>query len=141
MIGKFVRRAPTVLVIIHGLLWATVMAVWFFAWRNQPEPMGPSFNFAKRFLSRIDILVSSPLDGFSVTAALNIAKWIGTDLGLGYTILFGVLILLAGTVQWFLIGRLVQWVATKFGDTGVLVLSSGVGCALSLAFVSWAMSW
>jgi len=103
--------------------------------------MGPSFNFAKRFLSRIDILVSSPLDGFSVTAALNIAKWIGTDLGLGYTILFGVLILLAGTVQWFLIGRLVQWVATKFGDTGVLVLSSGVGCALSLAFVSWAMSW
>ena len=141
MVSRFVRRATTVLVTMHSLLWAVVMVVWVFAWRVEPAPMGPPFNFAKRFLSRIDMLVSSPLDALSVTVALKSAKWFGTDLGLTYAVLFGCLILLAGTLQWFLIGRLVQWVAAKYGQTGVVVLSSGVACCISLAFVSWAMSW
>jgi hypothetical protein len=141
MVSRFVRRADAVLATTHVLLWMVVMVVWFFAWRVEPAPMGPPFNFAKRFISRIDILVSSPLDALSVSLAMMTARWFGTDLGLTFAVLFGCLILLAGTLQWFLIGRLVQWVAVKYGQTGALVLSAGVACCLSLAFVSWAMSW
>ena len=111
---------------MHGLLWAAVVVVWFFAWRVQPEPMGPRFNFAKRFLSRIDAMISTPLDAFSAAAALKIAQWFSTDLGLTYVALFGVLILLAGTLQWLMVGRLVQWVAARYGPVGAVVISGVV---------------
>lgn len=141
MLNRFVRRADAVLATMHVLLWTIVMIVWLFAWRVEPAPMGRPFNLAKQFISRIDILVSSQLDDLSVNLAMKTAKWFGTDLGLTYTVLFGCLILLAGTLQWFLIGRLVQWVAAKYGRTRALVLGTAVVCCISLAFVLWAMSW
>jgi len=141
MVSRFVRRAPAVFLIIHGMLWAVVVVVWSFAWRVEPAPMGPPFNFAKRFISRIDVFVSSPLDGLSVSVAVRAAKSFGADVGLVYAILFGCLILVCGSVQWFLIGRFVQWVGIKYGQGRALVLSGGVACGVSLAFVSWVMSW
>jgi hypothetical protein len=141
MVSKFIGRAVTVFVTMHTVLWAVVMVVWYFAWRVEPAPMGPLFNFSKGFLSRIDTLAASPLDAFSVSAALNIAKRFGADLGLTYAILFGCFVLLAGTSQWYLIARLVQWVAARFGQSTAVCLSGGIACGVSLAFVSWAMSW
>lgn len=105
MVSRFLRRADAVLAAMHALLWTVVMIVWFFAWRVEPAPMGPPFNFAKRFISRIDILVSGPLDSLSVSLALKMSKWFHTDLGLTFAVLFGCLILLAGTLQWLLLGR------------------------------------
>ena len=58
MFRKFINRADRILALVHGILWAVVMVVWSFAWRAEPGPMGPPFNFAKRFLSRIDGVLS-----------------------------------------------------------------------------------
>ena len=140
MVSRFVRRATAVLVAMHSLAWAVVMVVWFFAWRVEPAPMGPPFNFAKRFLSRIDMLVSSPLDAVSVTAALKTAKWFGADLGLTYAILFGCLILLAGTLQWFLLGKFVQWVMVRSGRVPAIAIFRLYGLGVGGATFLWIAS-
>ncbi len=140
MVSKLVRRASIVLVAVHGLLWAAAMAAWLVGWREY-WPIGPTFNGAKDFLSFIDVWVACPLDAFSQMAALKAGQWFGVDLGVTYTILFGCLILPAGTLQWFLTGRLIQWVAAKYGMTSAVVLGSGIACGISLAFVGWATSW
>jgi len=63
--------------------------------------MGTSFNFAKEFIGRIDCVGSALVDVLSVKLAFVVTKYLRTDLGLNYTIFFGVLILLVGTLQWF----------------------------------------
>jgi len=141
MFRRFLQHADKALTTAHVLLWVVVMVVWVLTWRVEPAPMGPPFNFAKRFISRVDLLVSSPLDAVSVRLAIGTAKWFGTGLGLTYAVLFGSLILLVGSLQWFLIGRLVQWNALKYGQTSAILLSAGVGCCIALAFIAWAMSW
>ena len=35
----------------------------------------------------------------------------------------------------------VRWVAARFGHAAAVFLSSGIARGVSLAFVSWAMSW
>jgi hypothetical protein len=140
MVSRLVSRATTALVAMHSLVWAVVVVVWFFAWRVEPAPMGPPFDFAKRFLSRIDMLVSSPLDAVSVTAALRTAKWLGTDLGLTYAVLFGCLILLAGTLQWFLLGKLVQRVMARSGRTPAIAVLGLYGLWVGGATFLWVAS-
>jgi hypothetical protein len=141
MFHRIVQYADKAMVTMHFLLCMLVMVVWLFAWRVEPAPMGPPFNFAKRFISRVDILVSRPLDAISMSLATRTAKWFGTDLGLTFTVLFGILILLAGTLQWFLVGRFVRWTALKYGQRTAILLTIGLGCCIGLAFITWAMSW
>jgi len=141
MFRRFVQHADKALAATHVFLWTAVMIVWVFAWRVEPAPMGPQFGFARQFISRVDVLVSPQIEELSVSLATRTAKWSGKDLGLIYTVLFGCLILLAGTLQWFLIGRLVQWIALKYGQTSAILLSTGVGFCIALAFISRAMSW
>src|SRR5260221_6965218 len=69
MFRKFVGRADRLLALAHGVLWVVVIVVWSFAWRAEPGPMGPPFNFAKQFLSRIDGVVSGSIDAVSVPMA------------------------------------------------------------------------
>lgn len=126
---------------MHAFLWAAVMIVWVFAWRAEPAPMGPSFNSAKQFISRVDVLVSPQIEGLTVSLTTRMAKWPVKDLGFAYTVLFGCLILLAGTIQWFLVGRLISWVALKYSQASAILLSAGVGCCIALAFILWATSW
>jgi hypothetical protein len=116
MFRRFVQHADKALMAMHAFLWAAVMIVWVFAWRAEPAPMGPSFNSAKQFISRVDVLVSPQIEGLTVSLATRMAKWPVKDLGLAYTVLFGCLILLAGTMQWFLVGRLISWVAVDGQD-------------------------
>jgi hypothetical protein len=141
MISRFVKHAHTAFLAAHASVWMAVMIVWAFAWRVEPAPMGPSFNFAKKFIERVDVLISPQVEELSVRLAVWTAKWSGKDLGLIYTVLIGCLILLAGSLQWFLIGRFIQWIASKYGQTSAILLSTGVGCCVALAFISWAMSW
>jgi tetrahydromethanopterin S-methyltransferase subunit G len=141
MISRFLKHADTALMATHAFLWMAVTIVWVFAWRVESAPMGPPFGFARQFIGRVDVLVSPQIEELSVSLAIRIAKWSGKDLGLIYAVLFGCLILLAGTLQWFLIGRLIQWIASKYGQTSAILFSTGVGCCIALAFISWAMSW
>jgi hypothetical protein len=141
MFRKFVDRADRVLALAHCALWVVVMVVWSFAWRGEPGPMGPPFNFAKRFLSRIDGVVSGSIDAVSVPLAkAGESSWSG-DVGVWYTIIFAGLMLVCGTIQWFLIGRLLQLVSAKYGQPHAVFLAGCLAVCFVLAGISWAMSW
>lgn len=65
MFRKIVDRANRFFLIAHIVVWAVVMIVWSLAWRESRGPWWPQFNFAKRFLSRIDGAVSGGVDAVS----------------------------------------------------------------------------
>jgi hypothetical protein len=116
------------------------MVVWILAWRVEPVPGGPPFNFAKEFIGRIDCVGSALVELLSVKLALAVTKYLGTDLGLNYTIFFGVLIFLVGTLQWFTLGWLTRRVADKYGKKYAAFLCFGLAIGVSLAFFLWAFS-
>lgn len=103
--------------------------------------MGPPFNFAKRFLSRVDGVVSGSIDAVSVPLEKAGESSLGGDVGLWYTMIFAGLMLVGGTIQWFLIGRLLQLVSAKYGQPGAVILASCLAVCFVLAGISWAMSW
>lgn len=141
MFRKFVGQADRALALAHCVLWAVVMIVWSFAWRVTPGPMGPPFNFAKRFLSRIDGVFSGSVDAVSVPLAKAGQSSLGGDVGLWYTIIFAGLMLVAGTLQWYLTGRLLQLISSKYGQPSAAILTSCLAVCVALVCVSWAMSW
>ena len=141
MFRRFVGRADRLLALAHCALWVVVVVVWSFAWRVEPGPMGPLFNFAKRFLSRVDGVVSGSIDAVSVPLAKAGESFLDGDIGLWYTIIFAGLMLVGGTIQWFLIGRLLQLVSSKYGQPGAVILTGCLAVCITLAGVSWAMSW
>jgi hypothetical protein len=141
MIRRFIQHADKALLSAHLFLWAGVTLVWIFAWRVQPAPMGPSYRFASQFIGRVDALISPQMEQLAIKMAMWMAKLSGADLGLTFAILFGCLILLGGTLQWFLMGRLIQWTASKYGQTSSLLICVGISCWLAAAIIPWAMSW
>ena len=141
MFHKFVGQADRLFAIAHCTLWVVVMVVWSFAWRVEPGPMGPPFIFAKRFLSRIDGIVSGSIDAVSVPLAKVGESFWGGDVGLWYTIIFAGLMLLGGTVQWYLIGRLLHLVNKKYGQTSAAILTGLLAVGVAFVCLSWAMSW
>jgi hypothetical protein len=134
------RRADTLLVGMHAFLWSAVIVVWIRAWQVQPEPMGPPFRFAQGFISFIDDVFSSPVESLSVTLALKAHQWFGVDLGLAFVILFAGLILVAGTVQWFLIGRLIHWLGGKWRPAATL-MTIAVACWVFFGLLMWSRYW
>jgi hypothetical protein len=141
MFRKFLGQADRLLAVAHSVLWMAVMIVWSFAWRVSHGPMGPQFNFAKRFLSRIDGVVSGSIDAISVPIAKAGESALGGDVGLWYTVIFAGLMLGGGTIQWYLTGRLLQVVNSKFGQPSAAILTVSLAVCVTLAGVSWAMSW
>jgi hypothetical protein len=64
------------------------------------------------------------------------SSWLSVNIGASLTVAFGVLILFAGTIQWFLLGKLVQWVMVS-GSRALAIAVLGfyglwVGAAASL---------
>jgi hypothetical protein len=141
MFNRFVQNADKVLIALHTFVWTAVMVVWVFAWRNAPGPMGPPYSFAKQFISRVDVLIAPQMDALSVRLAMNTAKFGKADIGLTFTIIFGCMILLGGTLQWLLVGHLLRWIAAKYGKTSSILFSACVASWIIVAFISWAMSW
>ena len=141
MFRKFLGQADRLLAVAHSVLWMAVMIVWSFAWRVSHGPMGPPFNFAKRFLSRIDGVVSGSIDAISVPIAKAGESGLGGDVGLWYTVIFAGLMLGGGTIQWYLTGRLLQVVNSKLGQPSAAILTVSLAGCVTFAGVSWAMSW
>jgi hypothetical protein len=141
MFRRIVDRADRFFVIAHSVVWTVVMIVWSLAWRESHGPWWPQFNFAKRFLCRVDGAVSGSIDAVSVPLAKAGGSAFGGDVGLWYTIIFAALMLLGGSIQWFLIGRLLQFVGSKFGGVAAAILACCLMISVALAGVSWAMSW
>lgn len=141
MFRRIVDRADRLFVIAHSVVWTVVMIVWSLAWRESHGPWWPQFNFAKRFLSRVDGAVSGSIDAVSVPLARVGGSAFGGDFGLWYAIIFAGLMLLGGSIQWFLIGRLLRFVGSKYGGVAAAILACCLMISVALAGVSWAMSW
>lgn len=121
-----VARADRICVGIHLIAWLVVAAVWIVNWRlNGPSPSGPLFNSAYRFIGRVDYLVKAAIEDLTMRVGQTASGWFSLDLGTSFTIACAVLLLLAGTLQWFLLGKLVQWAAAKKGiAAGLSVLGA-----------------
>jgi hypothetical protein len=141
MFRRFVNLADRFCLFAHIGLWAVVMMVWSLAWRESHGPWWPRFGFAKLFLSRIDGVVSGGIDAVSVPLAKAGESALGGDVGLWYTTIFAVLILIGGTIQWFLTGRVLQIVSSKCGQASAAIVASVLFVCVTLAGISWAMSW
>jgi hypothetical protein len=135
--SRFVPSAHKVLSVGHAVLWCIVMLVWVVAWQTVHAPIHPEFNNAKHFIGAVDVLVYLNVDDFSWRLAINVAHWFNADIGLVCTLSFSGLILLAGSLQWFLIGRLIQWTFAKYGPR----LAKYLTVAVILWTCSFALLW
>lgn len=73
------------------------------------------YNGAKDFIGRLDILVEANIENLTIRVGPAVSDWFSADLGASFTVTFAFVILLAGTLQWFLLGRLVQWLSARKG--------------------------
>lgn len=135
-----ILHAPEVFVAMHLALWIAVAVVWNFAWRSRPEPMGPPFNFAADFNKGIDLAVSPLLSNLAVGLALQSQSWLGVDSGLAYTLWFPCPMLVFGSLQWFLIGRIIQWLVAKRWVLALLFMS-GTACWVLFFLLAWSRYW
>jgi hypothetical protein len=110
MLTRIIRQTDRLFIGAHFGAWLAVVGVWVFNWNIEHPTSGPTFNFAKRFISRVDLLVYS----ITQTGSLWIAVQVPTS-ETAFVIAFAFLILLTGTIQWFLIGRLVKWISAHLG--------------------------
>lgn len=98
----------------HFLCWIVVASTWAVNWwREGPAPSGPLYNFAKDFICHLDLFVHHTVREWSLRIALTSSTWFSANIDAVYTASFGILILLTGTLQWFLLGQFVQWIASR----------------------------
>lgn len=118
MADKLIKHADKLCGAVHFVAWCAAAVLWALNWwRDGPAPSGPLYNSAKNFIGHLDILVHGSVQELSTKVAQGAAAWFSADLGASFTIAFGCIILLAGTVQWIGLGRLVQWTAARAGAT------------------------
>ena len=111
-----IAQADKLCAVVHFVAWLVVAAIWMVNWRlNGPAPSGPLFNSAYEFIGRIDYFVKATIEDLTIRVGQTAAGWFSLDLGASFTILCAVFLLLAGTLQWFLLGKLAQWTAARKG--------------------------
>ena len=116
MADRVIGQADKVCIAFHFLAWCAAAITWAVKWtQGGPAPSGPLYYAAQTFISQVDVLASGIVHGLTVKVAQVASTWFSWDSGASLTVTFGSLILLAGTLQWFLLGRLVQWVAVRQG--------------------------
>jgi hypothetical protein len=95
-----VARADKLCATVHALAWLVVTAIWIANWRqNGPSPSGPLFNFAYRFIGRIDYLVKAIIEDLTIKIGQMAAGWFSLDLGASLTVVCACLLLVIGTLQ------------------------------------------
>jgi hypothetical protein len=84
----------------------------------------PVFNSAYRFIGRIDYFAKATIEDLTIKIGQAAAGWFLFDLGATFTVVSACLILLGGTLQWFLLGKLAQWTAARKSITsGITMLA------------------
>ena len=141
MVDRVIAQADKCCVALHLLAWCAAATHWAVKWwRDGPAPAGPLYNAAKSFIGRLDILVQSTVHELTIWIAQSASARLSVNIGACLTITFGILILLAGTLQWFLLGRLVQWVARRWGQMPGLTLFGLFGLWAFGALFLWVAS-
>jgi len=134
--GSF-RRASTVLMIGHFLLWLSVVVTWIFGWHTNAAPAGPRFDAAFKFLQKIDLFTAASAEDLATEIAIKAQPWLKLDLNVELIVIFSFLLLSLGTAQWFLIGRLLNWLARRFGCVWAFLASCGLVLCVAIALFAW----
>ena len=130
---KVIERADRICVVVHGLAWISAAVTWGVKWhRDGPAPSGPLYNGALHFISRLDILVRANIEELTIKISQAASDWFSADIGASIVVTYGFMLLLAGTLQWFLLGRLVQWLSARKGRRFAL--------AVLCVYAVWVMS-
>lgn len=125
MFDKLTASTIRIFLISHATAWLLTTAVWYSAWASNQEP-GPRFNFATRFIQRIDVLAYRVAEDASFEIARLYTTWSGGDLELWYVITYSVLILIGGSIQWLVLGQFVGWTRQRLGPKfGFVLLIAG----------------
>jgi hypothetical protein len=141
MADRIVGLADRICVAVHFLAWCAAAITWGVKWSQEgPAPAGPLYYAAQKFISQMDVLVSGGVHELTVKIAPVASAWFSWDGGASLTIIFACLIFLAGTVQWFLLGRLVQWVAARKGRVAALSILGVYGAWVAGALFLWVAS-
>ncbi len=134
---RIIRAADKVLVGLHLIAWLSVVVVWVAAWKDGPAPSGPQFNFAKDFIGAVDYPVYCNADALAMRVAQRAAAWFSADFGVWYEVTLGGLLLVAGSVQWFLLGCLTQWIANRKGRKQALMFFCSLNAWIVGALLFW----
>jgi hypothetical protein len=113
-----VTRAENVCIVSFLCAWLVATAVWAVNWvEDGPEPSGPRYNGAKHFLDNLTPLVHHTAENWTFWLGTKASSWVGIDLGTCFTVIFGLLMLALGSLQWFLLGQFARFVDAKWGPT------------------------
>jgi hypothetical protein len=138
MTARLIVNADKTCAALHVLAWFIVAVNWAVSWWYYgPNPAGPLYISAMRFIGRLDILVRANVEELTIRLGQMVSAWLSIDLGACFTVAFGVLILLAGTLQWFLLGSLVQWLAARRGRILAVGVLGILGAWAALAAFLW----
>ena len=139
MADKLIRHAGKIGVAVHFVAWSFAAMNWAVGWwRDGPYPGGPQFNNAAEFIGRVDVLVYGTVFEWTVRVVRVAVGWWEVDPQASVIIAFGSLLLLGGSVQWFLLGRLVQWVAARrAGRVPALWILGCCGVWVAVAAFGW----
>jgi len=139
--NRVIAQADRLCITLHFLAWLATLANWGISWwRYGPEPCGPLYYSALKFIGRLDILVYRNVEDLTIKVGQGLYDWFSVDLGASFMIAFACLILLAGSLQWFLLGRLVQWLAVRRGRKFALAVLGAYGAWAGLAVFLWVAS-
>lgn len=135
---EVIRLADRLCVVAHFLTWLAAAVTWSVNWwREGPAPSGPLYNSAFHFIGRVDALVFDMVREWTIKLGLSASNLLKVDLGACFNITFACLILATGSRQWFLLGRLVQWVAARKGPRFALVLLGTYCIWVAFAVFLW----
>lgn len=136
--ARAVHAAPKTCLAVHLAAWCAAVTAWTFIWRQQgPYPAGPPYNQTNDAIGNLDFLMYHTAHEWSLSIAIALSSW--ADLGATYIVAYAVLILLAGSLQWFLLGRLVQWVDLRLGRSAALSLLGIYGLWAVLILIGLAL--
>lgn len=136
MAGKLSLSWVTPLLLaFHSVAWVIAMLmIWLNHDPAQPSS-GPTFNNARMFLSRLDALVYPQIEslaGFLISRSAS-----RVDPGTIQWVMFTMGVLAAGSVQWYLIGRLVGWIETRYGKRLAVMAVGALGLWLGAVSTIW----
>ncbi len=137
-----VARADRICVAVHLLAWSAVAATWIVNWRqNGPSSSGPLFNFAYRFIGHIDYFVKAIVEDLTINIGQKIgqmpARWFSVDFGASITVVCACLLLIGGTLQWFLLGKLAQWAAARKGTAAGFAVLGAYAIWIGTSVLLW----
>jgi len=141
MADSLLKRSIKLCVAVHFVAWLAAAAAWGVKWwREGPAPSGPLYYSAHKFIERLDVLVYGVVHHLTINVSQIVSTRYSADVGASLMSVFAVLILIAGTLQWFLLGKLVVWIATHQGR-GLALTVLGVYAIWTIrAVFLWTMS-